>query len=138
MNIQTKTPVQIVQELIAIHTDRIELVQKCEGKSIAPDIRSMLTSAKQQSEKYTAELMNELSEFGDAVMASVDHQNDYQVMYKSVLGQLDSMPPTETEQTFRLLEETLKSVYQTVLQTGVELPASLQEIISKQENNLEL
>lgn len=137
METQTKTPVQIIQELIAVHTSRIELVQKCEGKSLVPDVAGKLASARQQSETYTAALLSELSEFGDAVMASVDNQNEYQVMYKNALGQLDAMTPREAEQTFLSLEEALKNIYRAMLQTGSELPASLQELVSKQAKELE-
>ena len=97
---------------------------------------ALFLSAKQQSETYTAELMNELSEFGDAVMASVDNQNEYQVRYKNALGKLDSMTSQEAEQTFRSLEQSLQNIYETILQTEKDLPASLQEIINKQAHAL--
>ena len=95
-----KPPVEIIQELIAIHTTRIEMVEKFNGKALIPDVKTSFKSAKQQSEKYTEELMSELSNFGDAVMGSVNNENEYQVMYKNVLGKIDAMTPQEAEHTF--------------------------------------
>lgn len=136
METQTKTPVQIIQELIAVHTSRIEIGQKFEAKSPSLATAGAIALAKQQSDRFTAELMNELSGFGDAVMATVDNQNEYQQLYKSVLGKLDSMTPYEAEQTFKSLEVALKHVYITLLEAGKELPASLQEIINQQASAL--
>ncbi len=137
METLTKTPVQIIQELISVHTNRIEMVQKCEGKPFAPNVAARLASAKQQSEQYTAELMNELSLFGDAVMASVDHQNEYQRMYKNVLGNIDALTPQEAEQTFQSLEAALQHIYQTIVETETELPDSLAELLRTQTKGLE-
>lgn len=136
METQIKTPVQIIQELLAIYTSRIELVQKCEGKSLATEVAAKFASAKQQSETYTAELMTELSEFGDAVMASVDNQNEYQTMYKNVLPELDAMTSEEAAGTFERLEAALQKMYQTILQTETQLPTSLQDMLTKQAESL--
>ena len=132
-----KPPVEIIQELIAIHTTRIEMVEKFNGKALTPDVKTSFKSAKQQSEKYTEELMSELSNFGDAVMTSVDHQNEYQVMYKNVLGKIDAMTPQEAEHTFQSLETALKNIYQSILKAERDLSAPLQEMLSNQANGIE-
>lgn len=132
----TKTPVEIIQEFIAIHTTRQEMVEKCEGKEFSPDVKTNLQSAEKQSEKYNQELLSELSNFGDAVMAGADNQNEYQVTYKNALGKIDAMTPQETEQTFHSLEIVLKNIYRTVLETQTNLPASLQEILHIQADDI--
>lgn len=129
---KTKTPLEITQELIAIHTTRIEMVEKCIGKAMTPDVKVRFTSAKHQSEKFTKELMTELANFGDAVMSSVDNQNEYQAGYKRVLGKIDAMSPQQTDQAFQKLEASLKNIYETFLKTPA-LPTSLQEILSSQD-----
>lgn len=137
MELKIKSPVEIIQELIAIHTTRIEMVEKCEEKALTPAVKTSFKSAKQQSKKYTEELLSELSNFGDAVMASVDHQNEYQVMYKNVLGKIDAMAPQEAEHTFQSLEIALKNIYESILETKADLPAALQEMLSKQAKSIE-
>lgn len=137
MEMKIKAPVEIIQELIAIHTTRIEMVEKCTDKAFTPAAKTSFKSAKQQSKKYTAELMSELSNFGDAVMASVDHQNEYQVMYKNALGKIDTMTPQEAEHTFQSLELALKNIYESILETKADLPIVLQEMLSKQAKGIE-
>lgn len=132
----TKTPLEITQELIAIHTTRMEIAEKFSKKALTPDAKTSLALAKQQSEKYTKELMIELSNFGDGVMSSVGNQNEYQVMYKNVLGKIDTMSPQESQQTFQSLETALKNMYQAILKTQTDLPTSLQEILSNQDNDI--
>jgi len=130
----TKTPIETTQELIAIHTTRMELVEKYSGRTFSPDTKTRLALAGQQSEKYSKELMIELSKFGDGVMSSVDNQNDYQVIYKNALGKIDTMTTQDAQQIFQSLETALKNIYQAILKTQTDLPVSLREILSKQDN----
>lgn len=134
----TKTPIETTQELIAIHTTRMEIVEKYSRKTFSPDAKTRMALAGQQSEKYTKELMIELSKFGDGVMSSVDNQNEYQVIYKNVLGKINTMTIQEAQQTFQSLETALKNIYQAILKTQTDLPVSLREILSKQDNGIML
>lgn len=133
---KTKTPLEITQELIAVHTSRLELVEKLMGKGVALEGPERFTSATRQSEKFTKELMIELSNFGDAAMSSVDNQNEYQAGYKDILGKIDAMSPEDGEQAFQKLETSLRNIYQAFLKTSTALPTSLQEILSSQDTEI--
>lgn len=132
----TKTPVEIIQQLIAIHTTRKEAVDKLKTLQLTGTTGDTLTAAAQQSDEFIAEWMSELSTYGDAVMASVDREDEYQGIWKGALGKMDSMTQQEGEQTFHSLEDSLKRVYQDTIQSHTDLPASVAEILNSQSGKL--
>lgn len=133
MDTQTKTPVEIVQELIAIHTTRKEAVEKLK---LSATEGTRAKTATGQSDQFIAALMNELSTFGDAVQSEAGRENDYQTTYKNMLAEIDTMSPQQQEQAFQELEEKLKAVYQTLLETKADLPESLQTLLAEQKEQL--
>jgi predicted RNase H-like nuclease (RuvC/YqgF family) len=136
METQNKTPVEIVQELIAIHTTRKEVVDKLKQIQVTGNVADKLQGIIKQSDQFISELMNELSNFGDAVPGEVNRENEYQVMWKNAFINVDTMNPQEGEQIFQALENSLKKMYHDILDKVSELPASLQEIVTKQEAKL--
>lgn len=80
--------------------------------------------------------MNELSNFGDAVQSQVTHENEYQLIWKKTMENIDFASPKDPRQTFLNLEEILKKFYQNILEMKTELPVSLKEIVSKQPEKL--
>jgi hypothetical protein len=136
MESQTSTPVEIVQELIAIHTTRKEASGKLKEKELTEDVLAKLTAASQQSDQFIAELMNELSNFGDAVQGDVDRENEYEKIWKNALRNIDATDSQGNAQTFQALEDGLKKIYNELLETKAKLPPSLQELISKQVGKL--
>lgn len=126
------TPVEIVQQLIAIHTTRKEAVEVLAGKNAEQELTAKLSSSAQQSDAFISELMGELSNYGDGVAAGVDRENEYQMMWKETMGKMDSLQPNEYAQTFRNMEESLQRMYKTIIDTKADLPASLQEILTRQ------
>ncbi len=136
METQNKTPVEIVQELIAIHTTRKEVVDKLKQIQVTENVADKLQGIIKQSDQFISELMNELSNFGDAVPGEVNRENEYQVMWKNALSRIDTINPQESEQVFQALEKSLKKMYHDILDKISELPASLQEIVTKQEAKL--
>jgi hypothetical protein len=133
---KTKTPIQIVQELLAIHTTRKEATEKLIALRLTIDTAAEVRVAAQDNDEAIAEWMGELSNYGDAVMASVDQENEYQKIYKNALGMIDAMTLQEREETFRLLEDSLKRTYQHTIAANTELPASTNEILNRQLNKL--
>lgn len=131
-----KTPVEIVQELIAVHTTRKEAVDKLTTKSPGEELTAKLSTSAQQSDQFIAELMNELSNYGDSVKDNVDRENEYQIRWKETLGNIDGMNPEEYRQVFEKLEDSLHKFYTGIQETGTELPASLQEILTRQAEEL--
>jgi hypothetical protein len=136
MESQTRTPVEIVQELIAIHTTRKEASAKLKEKGIPEEVLAKLTAASQQSDQFITGLMNELSNFGDAVLSDVDRENEYERIWKNALKNIDATDSHENAQTFQALEDSLKKIYNEILETKDGLPPSLQEIINKQAGKL--
>ena len=133
MDTQTKTPVEIVQEMIAIYTTRKEAIEKLK---LSESSSAQASTAAQQSDQFIEALMSELSAFGDAVQSEAGRENDYQTTYKKMLAEIDTMSPQQHEQTFQELEEKLKAVYQTLLETKNDLPESLQKILTEQKEQL--
>ena len=131
MEIQTKTPVEIVQELIALHTTRKEA---CERLGMPGDDKNAATAL--QSDQFIAELMNELSNYGDGVQSVADRDNEYQALYKKALGDMDTMQDQERTETFKAMENSLKNMYGSILETNTDLPDPLHEIITTQLGKL--
>lgn len=131
-----KTPVEIVQELIAVHTTRKEAVEKLTTKSPGEELTVRLSTSAQQSDQFIAELMDELSNYGDSVQAGVDRENEYQVLWKETLSNIDDINPDQSSRAFEKLEESLRQFYAGIRETGTELPASLQEIVTNQAQAL--
>lgn len=136
METTTKTPVEIIQELLAIYTTRKDAVEKLKVKNLADAEVVKLTHAAEQSDEFIADLMNELSNYGDAVMANVDRENEYQQIWKSSLEKIDTIPPPEGEQLFNTMENTLKKMYQHILDTNADLPDSVVKILNRQLSKL--
>ena len=130
MNTTTQTPVQILQELIAIHTTRIELTEKLAGPDTQSGITGRLAHIRQQSELFTKELMSELSQFGDSIPGSVDNDNPYQQKYREVLGSLDGS--ANRAGTLEELETILVSTYKDYLSKTTMEAETIQLLIQKQ------
>jgi DNA-binding FrmR family transcriptional regulator len=127
-----KTAVTIVQELIAVLTTRKEACEKILKKNPGPEITKTLNTCATQSDGFINELMSELNQFGDAVMGEVDRDNAYQNRWREVLKKEDPMNAQELFKTFQTMEESLAQLYGQFAAEGAELPASLQELLQKQ------
>lgn len=131
-----KTPVEVVQELLAVHTTRKEVMEKTMGNGAAAGLASRAQAAAAQSDAAIAALMAELSQFGDAVSASVNRENPYQETYKQSLDTLNAPDAAATGVAFQNLEEALHATYKDVIDAQTDLPQSLQELIQKQYREL--
>lgn len=107
----SSSPVQAIQELIAVHSTRIEFTEKLSVKDLPADTKSRLAGMKTQSQQMTTELMNELSNFGDAVTGSVDHSNLYQSKYKETLSNIDELDAGETKKLIDSFEDIMRTTY---------------------------
>ena len=132
MQTTAKTPVEIIQELIAIHSTRKEAAMKL-GQQENVDNKD---SPVQLSDEFIKQLMNELSNYGDAVMESVDRDNEYQQGWKNGLEKIDALSSQEKTKTFQALESRLQEFYQHIINEHPELPVSLLQTIQNQSNQL--
>lgn len=135
METQNKSALDIVQELIVILTTRKDAIDKLSVKQGSEVNQSVMLSAKQQSNHFISELMSELSTFGDAVQDSSDRDNEYQLIWKNALKNFDAVPPQEATGIFEKLENALKIIYDSVLETK-ELPDSLVQILLAQKEQI--
>ena len=124
-----KKPVDIVQELIAIHTTRIEASNRLESSIGAPTLNTL----KNQSTHFISELMNELSNYGDAVTSATERDNEYQEIWTKSLSQLNSLSTNKSEGILNKMEENLKKIYSEILEDISALPEFALKIVSKQK-----
>jgi hypothetical protein len=135
METKNKTALDIVQELIAIHTTRKEVIDKLSVKQGSEENQSVIVAAKQQSDHFITELLTELSTFGDAVQDSIDRDNEYQLTWKNEFKNFNAVSLHEAMGIFEKLENALKIIYDSVLETK-ELPDSLVQILSAQRDQI--
>ena len=131
METTSQTPVQAIQELVAIHSTRIELAEKLLKKDLPAKLATKLEQIKKQSHDFTTELMGELSNFGDAVTGSVDNNNPYQTRYKETLANMDQIEKEETDKLVGSFEDTLKTIYQGYAHNTSDDFKTLQAIITR-------
>ncbi|MEO6721868.1 MAG: hypothetical protein ABIN67_15980 [Ferruginibacter sp.] len=133
MTTTIKTPIQVIQEIIAIHTTRKEVVQKLKEFTSRID---GLPAAEKQSDEFIAALLNELSNYGDGVSPMVDRDNEYQQTWKNALSTIDTATVDEQKELFLSMEKKLKEFYNDILKTQKDLPPSTIEILHKQNKLL--
>jgi len=133
---QNKTPIEITQELIAIHTTRNEVLDKIKEKEIGGDWPGKISALHAQSDQFIKELMAELSNFGDAVQSNVDRTDEYHTASQNMLNQIDSINPSDLSSEWDQLEKILRKIYRDILEIGSELPESLAAIVAAQAGRL--
>ena len=137
MKTQSKTPVDIIQELILIHTTRMEACSKLQAKQLDDHFKSRVNNATEQSKHFIKALMNELSNFGDAVKADVSSDNEYHKLYKEMLATFDTENTQGLIQLSNSMEESLKTTYLHIIESRQEFSASLMELLNKQFSAIE-
>lgn len=132
---QKSSPVALVQKLIAIHTTRKEASEKM-AKHTSLQLQSRLKSVLSQSDKFTNMLLNELSQFGDAVQSEVDRKDEYQQLWNKETNNIETMDEPALSQTFEKSEKSLINIYQQIIDTNHDLPVSLNDLLISQVNEL--
>jgi hypothetical protein len=122
-------PVDIIQELIAIHTTRIEASIRLQPG----EIKAVLNTIQNQSKNFITELMDELSNYGDAVQSIAERENDYQRIWTDNLKKLDTLNSDDSKAILENLEESLKKIYSEILDADITLPESLLQILMQQQ-----
>lgn len=130
---ETDKPVEIVQELIAIHTTRAEAATRL--KPLA--LNTMNASIADQSTNWIRQLTEELSDFGDAVQSIANRENKYQQAWIAALTDLDKKPRAGNEAVWQQMEMLLKEHYKHILSKEDALPASLLKMIRQQDKDID-
>jgi hypothetical protein len=132
MQNQTVTPVQVVQELIAMLTTRKEAIDRIMSKPDAGSLVAGLRKEAQQTDHFISGLQTELSAFGDAVMADVDRDNTYHSLWREGLGLEGTASATELHGHFKKMDEALVKEYQQYTSSSIQLPPGLSELLHQQ------
>lgn len=130
-----KTPVQLTQELIAIETTRKEAVEKLRTLDGHGELTAMLDKAEQQAVKHLADLLGELSGYGDGVVPAAERDNEYQQTWTGALADLGSRPTADLKALFLKMEEQRSRFYRNALENAGNLPASALELLRDQAND---
>jgi len=133
---QKKSPVEIVQKLIAIHTTRKEASEKMGNNNASLPLQAKLKSAAEQSDRFIKALLNELSQFGDAVQSEVNREDDYQQTWNNALVNIDTIDASTLSDTHQKLENTLLNIYSEILDSYHDLPVSLNDLLISQVKEL--
>jgi seryl-tRNA synthetase len=133
---EKKSPVEIVQKLIAIHTARKEASEKMVKNNASGNLQDKLSSSSAQSDRYINALLNELSQFGDAVQSEVNRDDDYNKLWNSVTVNIDTMDADSISGIFRQLENSLIKIYEQIIEAYKELPVTLNDLIVSQLKEL--
>ena len=129
MNNPTKTPVELVQDLIAIHVTRKEASERLTGGA---KTGIGLEAAGSQSQRFIDEWMQELSAFGDGVAATADRETPYYAIWKKALPGVDDLDPAAAGALFNQMEQALKEKYQQEISEQGDLPESINTLLQKQ------
>jgi hypothetical protein len=131
MDTSTKTPVDIIQELLAILSTRKEAADKLISRTDDGELTALLENSRNQSDAFIEPLMGELSHSGDAVQGETVRENEYHSIWQKAFQDIDSLDTLSARSVFQELELALKTHYLS-LQEQTELPESLQELLNEQ------
>ena len=135
MDTNTKTPVDIIQELLAVLSTRKEAAEKLMSKTDDSELKASVQESLVQSDSFIEPLMEELSHSGDAVQGETGRDNAYQQIWQEAFQHIDSMNTETARSTFDRLESALKMHYSS-LQSQTDLPESLLALLEKQSSQL--
>ena len=125
------SPVQLTQKVLGLLTTRKDICEKLAEKEDG-SLSKKLHDTLQQSDRFIKQLMNELSNYGDAVSSEVDRDTEYQNQWKEELEKMNNSGFQPSENAFNDLEKSLQKAYKEILENKENLPESLTNILEKQ------
>lgn len=130
------SPVQITQKVLGLLTTRKDICEKLAEKEDG-SLSKKLHDTLQQSDRFIKQLMNELSNYGDAVSSEVDRDTEYQNQWKEELEKMNTSGFQPSENAFDDLEKSLQKAYKEILENKENLPESLTNTLEKQLQEME-
>lgn len=130
------SPVEIVQKLIAIQSTRKEVSERMTKNNAPDDLQEKLKSVAAQSDRFMKALLNELSQFGDAVQSEVNREDEYHEIMNKTMGNIDTMDTSVLTETFKQSENSLINIYSEITDTHQDLPDTLNELLNTQLKEL--
>lgn len=138
MQTEGKTPVIITQEVLALLSTRKEAAERMSAK--VKDVKGAEKIRKKsvETDGFINELMDELKEYGDAVMSETDRDNNYQNIWLETLKVLDTADSGQLQQRFAEMEIVFAATYKTILESKAEWPDTLQKKLERQVRKIEV
>jgi len=136
MQTEGKTLVIITQEVLAMLSTRKEAAERISAKLKDENGAENMRKKCAETEGFIIELMDELQQYGDAVMADTDRENNYQNTWRDTLKVLDTAGSNELQKRFAEMEIALASTYKTILESKTEWTDTLQKKLQRQVRNI--
>lgn len=127
------SPVSITQKVIALHTTRINVCEKWLAELHDDDFGQKMKMKADQSKQFTDVLMNELSNYGDAVSSQVNRDEEYEALAEELIKNSNN---DTIKDNFDKLDQKLVDIYTNILVNKGDLPESLQKIMESQSSEL--
>ena len=124
------SPAAVTQKVIAMNTTMKEVCEKLLSENVGKDFAEILQKALDQSVHFTGHLMNELSNYGDAVSSQIDRDEDYEKMANKMMESNNDIKENETE--FKEFGKKFQDILRAILSDKNELPESLKKILEKE------
>lgn len=121
----------IVQELLAILTTRAEALERL-SFSEGFNVKEILSN----NQMMIDDLMNELSNFGDAVKSTAVRDNAYQQLWTANLDNIETIEEDDADILFSKLEQLLQKYYTEILIGQNEIAEPFLSILKKQQSDL--
>ena len=132
MENSTLSPAAVTQKVIAMQTTRKEVCQKLLSDNYEKKFAEKLEKALDQSHHFTDQLMNELSNYGDAVSSQIDRDAEFEKMANEMMDSNNHDKEAGKEVDFKIFEEKLVNIYRDILSDKNELPLSLRHMLESQ------
>ncbi len=133
---QKKSPVEIVQKLIAIHTTRKEVSERIAKNNASNQLQERSKSVAAQSDRFIKALLNELSQFGDAVQSEVNREDEFHEIWDKSLSNIDTMDTSLLSNSFEQSEKSLINIYSQIIDMYQDLPVTLNDLLLTQFKEL--
>lgn len=100
------------------------------------ELQEKLKSVAAQSERFIKALLNELSQFGDAVQSEVNREDEYHEIMNKSMGNIDTMDKSLLAETFKQSENSLINLYSEITNAHQDLPDTLNDLLNTQLEEL--
>jgi hypothetical protein len=136
-NIQIMSTPMALQQLIAMHNLRKEAYSKAHEQTQDESLRNTFAHLSQQAEQFLKILMEELTQYGDATLSSVNKDSAFFKIWDKAVSDFTGKPAFLAAEVCRFVEKTVAETYRKVIADTSDLPESSHEILLSQQTLLE-
>lgn len=137
MENQVKNTPAVLQELMAVHNTRIHGYEQVQQQNADEELKTRLTDNILQSQKYIAEMVYELSQYGDAAQSDVNRDNTFHKVWADAEEDLAHEAKFTILDACQRIEEALLKTYDELLESVSDLPDSTRHLLQRQRQLIE-